>query len=102
LFICPVVLGSGVKIKVVEALSYGMPVALSEPSRAGVEFATAAVGFDREHPDVIAQVIASLLSDPPRLQRMSDEIVRSYDEALAARSPMAKMLSELLLSAPTK
>lgn len=96
LFICPVVLGSGIKIKVVEALSYGAPVALTEPSRAGVEFAIAALGFDRERPDEAARAIHARLSDPEQLQRISDEISHSYEEALAAKPPMARLLNDLL------
>lgn len=100
LFICPVVLGSGVKIKVVEALSYGTPVALTEPSRAGVEFVSANLGLDRNRPEDAARAIRALLSDPTQLQWMSDEISRSYDAALAAKPPMARLLSDLLARVP--
>jgi glycosyltransferase involved in cell wall biosynthesis len=99
LFVCPVVLGSGIKIKVVEALSYGMPIALTEESSAGVEFAKAVQRFERDNADAVARNLVGLLSDSGRLESMSASIAQDYDEALVAKLPMQDLLKELIVEA---
>lgn len=99
LFICPVVLGSGIKIKVVEALSYGMPVALTEESCAGIESVQAVQRFTRNDPDAVARDLVGLLSDADRLQRMSAATAQAYDAALAAKLSMEDLLKTLIAQA---
>lgn len=69
MFICPIVLGGGIKIKVLEASSYGIPIASTNESLNGIEYLyDCAIRFSRDSLSDIAR-IGNFLDN-------SDELVR--------------------------
>lgn len=71
LFICPVVLGAGIKIKVLEAASFGMPVAATKESLKGIDFLDdAEFVFSRNNPATAKQIV-KWLDDPALLAAVS-------------------------------
>lgn len=72
LFICPVVLGSGIKIKVLEASSYGIPIAATSESLNGIDYLSEnAIRFSRDNSSDI-DTISRLMANTADLQRISN------------------------------
>jgi glycosyltransferase involved in cell wall biosynthesis len=88
LFICPVTLGSGIKIKVLEATGYGLPVAATRESLAGIDYLGDAVCRIHRDPKRAALVVAALLADPRQLEAMSARASAGLEAAHALRSPL--------------
>lgn len=89
MFICPVVLGAGIKIKMLEASSYGLPSAATPASLAGIDFLTdIALRIERAAPDVAARDIAALLNDPACLNAQASECARALADTIGARASL--------------
>jgi len=94
LFICPVTLGSGVKIKLLEAASYGLPIAADVRSLEGIEFLDGnCIEFDRENTqnnvDQLANNLISKLANQGKLEFYSSQVRR----ALSGQRRTRKMLA---------
>jgi len=86
MFVCPVVLGAGIKIKMLEAASYGLPSAATPASLAGIDFLTGiALSIERDAPGQAARAIAALLDEPARLDALSAAGVEALHSTIAAR-----------------
>jgi glycosyltransferase involved in cell wall biosynthesis len=97
LFVSPIILGNGVKIKVLESVSYGLPVVATRQSMAGLEFLGDSLGeLRRDNPAAAAAAIASLIAEPARLVAMSERMQRDYQAALLSRPPLRAVLDEVL------
>lgn len=89
LFVCPVVLGAGIKIKMLEAASYGLPSAATPASLLGINFLhDAALQIDREVPASAAAKIAELLRNPDALKAISTSAVHGLKAAIHARASL--------------
>ena len=91
LFICPVVLGSGIKIKVLEASGYGLPVAATRESLAGIDYLDGAalrIGRDGE---AAARAVAAFLADPRELEAASARSLEMLRQARSSRAPLVTM-----------
>ena len=62
-FVCPIRYGSGVKIKLLEALSFGAPVAATREAADSVGFLTGHAEIDMSDPVGAARRIAAILAD---------------------------------------
>ncbi|QPI41857.1 MULTISPECIES: glycosyltransferase [Pectobacterium] len=81
LMISPVIFGSGIKIKVVEALSYGLPCFCTIESMKGIEIRDGCKPFDRNRPIAeIADELEALINNSTELKKMSSSIVDFYAE----------------------
>lgn len=99
LFICPVVLGAGIKIKMLEAASYGLPSAATAASLAGIDFLTGiALRIDRDDPADAARQIAILLADPDRLNALGAAGLQALKAAIATRVSLLDLAREMLPS----
>lgn len=88
LFVCPVVLGSGVKIKILEASAYGIPIVATPESLAGIDYLhESAIKINRDA-QATAELISVLLRDPNRLKSMSITMIKSLQKAHADRRPL--------------
>jgi glycosyltransferase involved in cell wall biosynthesis len=86
LFICPVVLGAGIKIKMLEAASYGLPSAATSASLAGIDFLNGiALRIDRDALEQAVREIAALLVNPARLNTLGAAGLHALTDAIAAR-----------------
>ncbi|AZI25179.1 glycosyltransferase family 1 protein [Pedobacter sp. G11] len=74
LFISPIIYGSGIKIKVLKALSLGIPILCTSESLFGLEYLSdlAYLIFNRKNPDKVKDQILELLDDNISLQNLSD------------------------------
>jgi glycosyltransferase involved in cell wall biosynthesis len=92
-FICPVVLGSGIKIKVLEASSYGLPIVATEESLRGINYLEGAVLRIERDPESDAREVSCLLHDKERLDYFG---LRATQQLQHARSVRAPLLDPLL------
>ena len=88
LFVSPVVLGSGIKVKVLTALSYGIPVLCTKESMHGIDYIDnqEQLLFDRNLPNKAVARIMELLTDEANQIQMSASIKRSMENSLNAIS----------------
>lgn len=77
LYLCPIRLGSGIKMKILDAMSYLMPVAAVPQSLSGIGAGGPLACLDFDDPAASAGRVAGLLRDRGALQAMSD---RTRDE----------------------
>lgn len=84
LFVCPIIVGGGIKIKLLEACSYGMPIIATEESLHGMAFLHDIAPRLNREPCVDARSIVNLMDNPARLSEMQDQIVKAL--ALARRN----------------
>jgi len=88
LFICPVVLGAGIKVKLLEASSYGIPILATKESLSGIDFLNnAAIPFNRNDTN-LAKYICELLSNRTLLQDLSTKAVNQLQLALSTRGDL--------------
>ena len=77
LFICPVILGGGIKIKLLEAASYGTPIAANFESLNGIDYIREILtNFDRNNIYSLKNVV-DLINDGNRLSKMSSDILKA-------------------------
>lgn len=74
-FICPIIYGSGVKIKVTEALSFGMPIIATSSSLEGLNYINIPVLIDRKDLRTTKDNILSLLKSQDNLNLYSENLV---------------------------
>jgi polysaccharide biosynthesis protein PslH len=85
LFISPVILGSGIKVKVLTALSYAMPVLCTQESLNGIDCIKEIINlnFDRNSLDQTANAIIKLLNSENKQVELSElikqEVSQSFD-----------------------
>lgn len=79
LFISPVILGSGIKVKVLTALSYTIPLLCTKESMHGIDYVSnqEEILFDRQSLMVTVQRVTELLNDEKSQQEMAYEIEKS-------------------------
>ncbi|WP_084437548.1 glycosyltransferase [Niveispirillum irakense] len=86
LYCCPMRYGSGIKIKILDAASYGMPILCSAEGRSGISWLPNATLIDRTDPAQLADKIAALLADRPALQAMAGSIKGSLGQVASQRN----------------
>ena len=85
LFICPIVLGSGVKIKLLEAVAYGIPLLSTEEGAKGIDFIPDELLFDRRNVLDCANIIMNLVNSEDLLREISKNIEDGAQKALELR-----------------
>ncbi len=100
LFISPVRLGSGIKIKMLDAVSYGMPIIAADQSLGGIAFLdfVPRLGFDDVN--ATAAAICALLDDPARLAALGAAVARAGADALLERPALHTLVRRLGAGAP--
>ncbi|MDR3415438.1 MAG: glycosyltransferase family 4 protein [Nevskia sp.] len=92
LFISPVVLGSGIKIKVLEASACGMPIAATGESLRGVEYLDGIACRIERNADSAAHSIVKLLNSPEALMGMHRGISAALQLATRQRQSLGSLL----------
>jgi len=79
LFISPVILGSGIKVKVLTALSYSIPLICTSESMYGIDYMNdlETIIFNREYLELTAAKILKILNDKEEQIRISASIRKS-------------------------
>lgn len=94
-FICPVVLGAGIKIKVLEAASYGVPIVATSESLEGIDFLQdVAVCISRNAVNA-AEKLVELIYSKESLQDISDRQILKLKEAKKSRVGIKEVIEEL-------
>ena len=84
--------GSGMKIKVLEAMAYGVPVVTTWEGVEGLEYENGTHCWVEEEDEAIAERAAFLLQDPIQRQRMSQAARSLMEERYSPEPVMEKML----------
>lgn len=93
LFISPVVLGSGIKIKVLEASSYGMPIAATRESLCGISYLNdCCILFDRNDPDM-PKKLCTALNDSEYLSTISSRSYASLKSEISIKQNLFEVIN---------
>ena len=85
LFICPIIVGGGINIKLLEACSFGMPIIATEESLRGIEFLDDVAPRLTREPHADARSIVALMDNPESLSEMRDRIMSALAQARSNR-----------------
>ena len=85
LFICPIIVGGGIKIKLLEACSYGMPIIATEESLRGIEFLDEVAPRLSREPCTDASSIVTLMDNPTKLLEMRNQMAKALALARSKR-----------------
>jgi len=96
LFISPVILGGGIKIKVLEATSYGIPVVATSESLRGINYLSDHVLRISRNNKVDIQAITELLSDHSKLARISRSMVSALNSARKKRIGLIEIIKNVV------
>lgn len=94
LFICPVTLGSGIKIKILEAAAFGMPIIATPDSMNGIDFLNGIATVIQRAPSDFASAIIGLLNSPDKLQTQSVATINALTQAIEDRPNLSKLLED--------
>ena len=93
--ICPMFHGTGMKIKVVEAMSYGLPVVCNERGVDGLPDKTKNGCIVTDAPEAFAAAIHTLLTDPAAYRKAEIEI-QDYFSSVFVNERYIEELAEVL------
>lgn len=80
LFVCPLRMGSGLRIKILEAMSAGVPVVTTSIAAEGIPVQSGVNAMLADDPRVIADAIDLLLGDPLLARRMAGQAKQMVKE----------------------
>lgn len=95
LFVSPIRLGGGIKMKVLDVLSYGMPVVASQESMRGIEFIQPFPTIDFDDIPATALMIVELLASEHRLNDLSASVIRQLRDEMVQRSELLDVVKSL-------
>ncbi|MFC6835902.1 glycosyltransferase family 4 protein [Halomarina ordinaria] len=94
--LCPLTMGSGTKLKLMDYLAAGLPVVTTSVGAQGVDLVDGEHALVRETPESMVEAVRTLRADPGRRRRLADAaaalgstfgwetLLRGYDEVFAA------------------
>ncbi len=92
LFTCPIILGSGIKLKVLEAASYFMPIAATSEALNGIDFVKIKPVLFRNNALKSASNIVALLNDWPQLNTMSENLKDNVADFIKTRKSFTELI----------
>ena len=104
LFVCPILSGSGVRVKLLEAFAAGIPVVSTRVGAEGLAATDGEFCALADDPAVFADRVIALLRDPEKAAAMAEraraEVVANWDMAAITRK-LVESYRELLTLQPT-
>lgn len=79
-FVCPVRMGSGLKIKILEAMSAGVPVVTTSIGAEGIPVQSGVNAMLADDPSMLVEAVDLLISDPHLAKRMAGQANRMVKE----------------------
>ncbi len=79
-FVCPVRMGSGLKMKILEAMSAGVPVVTTSIGAEGIPVQSGVNAMLADEPQMLAEAVDLLISDPLFAKRMAEQAHRMVRE----------------------
>ncbi|MGC5701057.1 glycosyltransferase [Pseudomonas sp. NFXW11] len=98
LFFAPLRQGGGSKLKVLEAMAAGLPVVTTAQGSSGLQVENGRHYLGSEDPGALAQLLAEVLADPERLQRIGAagrDYVRAEHDWSAAAAQLEAVYQQL-------
>jgi glycosyltransferase involved in cell wall biosynthesis len=89
--ICPLLHGSGTKIKLQEAMTYGIPIVTTTTGASGLSFKNEVNAFITDKPEIYASRILNLLMDPLLAQQISNEVGKTFEDEYSNLSIYSKL-----------
>lgn len=96
LFISPIRLGGGIKMKVLDVLSYGMPFIASEESLQGIDFLDSCPIVDFSDVQKTASLICELMSSPDMLTELSHSMLSQLRNSEASRPDLLDVIKTFI------
>ncbi|MBI3664995.1 MAG: glycosyltransferase [Acidobacteria bacterium] len=91
LMVCPVLSGSGVRVKLLEAFASGLPVVSTPLGAEGLARASGDLIELAETPEEFARKILELLADPARARQMAERARREVEQNWDVRAATARL-----------
>ncbi len=76
--ICPLIIGAGTKVKLVEAMAYAMPIVATKISAAALSLSDGVNSFITDDPNVYADRIIRLLNEPELAHQISQKVAETF------------------------
>lgn len=92
IFISPLFVGSGIRVKILEALSFGLPVIATTVGAEGIDLSQKDGLFVSDSPEMQAKIISDLFQQPDKLTSISLQAVQSVKESYDAANIIKKTL----------
>jgi|SRR5919199_3863994 glycosyltransferase involved in cell wall biosynthesis len=77
--ICPLLHGSGTKVKLQEAMAYALPIVTTTIGALGLSLKDGVNAFITDEPDLYAQRVLHLLEKPELAEKISEEVAMTFE-----------------------
>lgn len=92
IFISPLFVGSGIRVKILEALSFGLPVIATTVGAEGIDLSQKDGLFVSDSPEIQAEIISELFRQPEKLASLSLQAIQSVKESYDAKNVIKNTL----------
>jgi glycosyltransferase involved in cell wall biosynthesis len=89
--ICPLLHGSGTKIKLQEAMAYAIPIVATTTGASGLSLKNGFNSFITDDPATYAQNILELLKNPELAQKISEEVANTFESEYSKSAIYSKL-----------
>jgi glycosyltransferase involved in cell wall biosynthesis len=89
--ICPLLHGSGTKIKLQEAMTYGIPIVTTTTGASGISLKDGIDCFITDEPEVYASRILDLLMWRSLAEKISKEVTKTFEDEYSTSSIYSKL-----------
>ncbi|MGL4622983.1 MAG: glycosyltransferase [Chroococcidiopsis sp.] len=89
--ICPLLHGSGTKIKLQEAMTYAIPIVTTKCGASGLSLTDGINAFITDDPGLYAQRILSLLKEPKLAENISESVAMTFENEYSNSAIYAKL-----------
>jgi len=79
LVICPLLSGSGTKIKLQEAMTYAIPIVTTRTRASGLSLKDGINAFIKDEPELYPQSVLNLLKEPKLAPKLSEEVAMTFE-----------------------
>lgn len=99
--VVPLRIGAGTRLKILEALAWGKPVVSTSIGAEGIEFTPGEELLVADQPDLFAQTVVELLSDPLKQRHLAQAGRRRVETMYTAQRSVDRLLEVLGIAMPT-
>lgn len=89
--ICPLLHGSGTKIKLQEAMTYAIPIVTTRTGASGLSLKHGINAFITDEPELYAQIILNLFKEPKLAQKISEEVAMTFENEYSNSAIYSKL-----------
>jgi glycosyltransferase involved in cell wall biosynthesis len=89
--ICPLLHGSGTKIKIQEAMTYAIPIVTTKCGASGLSLKDGINAFITDEPDLYAQRVLNLLKEPKLAQKVSEKVAMTFESEYSISAVYSKL-----------